>query len=153
MKLLILNLWKMKKILQPVIYKEVMENYTSEKLASTIARILDDNKALDVVILNVAQVCSLSDYFIIATGTSTPQVRGLTETVKKRIKDIFKKLPIGSETEKSNRWNLLDYGEVVVHIMHKTERENYQIEKFWSHAMTVDRKTWEENSKEFALYE
>jgi len=130
-----------------------MENYTTEKLASVIARVLDDNKAINVVILNVAQVCSLSDYFIIASGTSTPQVRGLTETVRKKVKDIFKKLPIGSETEKSNRWNLLDYGEVVVHIMHTVERDNYQIEKFWSHAMTVDRETWEENSKEFALYE
>ena len=130
-----------------------MENFTSEKLASVIARILDDNKAQDVVILNVANVCSLSDYFIIATGSSTPQVRGLTETVKKNFKDIFKRIPLGNETERANRWNLLDYGEVVVHIMHYVERENYQIEKFWSHAMTLDRQTWEENSKEFAMYE
>jgi len=130
-----------------------MESYTSEKLACAIARILDDNKAKDVVILNVANVCSLSDYFIIATGTSTPQVRGLTETVRKKVKEIFKKIPIGSETERANRWNLLDYGEVVVHIMHSAERENYQIEKFWNHAMMVSREKWEENSKEFALYE
>ena len=129
-----------------------MEDFTSEKLASVIARILDDNKALDVVILNVEGVCSLSDYFIIATGTSTSQVRGLTETVRKKIKDIFKRIPIGVETERSNRWNLLDYGEVVVHIMHSVERENYRIEKFWSHAMKVSRETWEENSKEFAKY-
>ena len=130
-----------------------MEDFASEKLASVIARILDDNKALDVVILNVSQVCSLSDYFIIATGTSTTQVRGLTETVKKKVKEIFKRIPIGVETERVNRWNLLDYGEVVVHIMHSVERENYQIEKFWSHAMKLDRKIWEENSKEFSVYE
>ena len=130
-----------------------MENFTSEKLASVIARILDDNKAKNIIILNVEKVCSLSDFFIIATGTSTTQVRGLTETVKKKIKEIFKRLPIGMETERANRWNLLDYGEVVVHIMHTVERETYQIEKFWSHAMTIDRETWEENSKEFAMYE
>ena len=63
-------------------------NISSEKFASIIARILDDNKAVDIVILNVSNVCSLSDYFIIATGLSTPQVRGLTETVKKKIKDL-----------------------------------------------------------------
>ena len=131
-----------------------MENtFNSEKFASVIARILDDNKAMDIVILNVANVCSLSDYFIIASGSSTPQIRGLTETVRKKVKDIFKRIPIGNEVEKQNRWNLLDYGEVVVHIMHTVERENYQIEKFWSHAMTLDREIWEENSKEFALYE
>jgi len=129
-----------------------MENYTSEKLACAIARILDDNKAMDVVILNVSSVCSLSDYFIIATGTSSTQVRGLTEIIRKKVKEIFKKLPIGTETERANRWNLLDYGEVVVHIMHSVERENYQIEKFWSHAMKLDREYWEENSKEFTIY-
>ena len=128
-------------------------DYTSEKLASVIARVLDDNKALDVVVLNVSKVCSLSDYFIIATGTSTTQVRGLTETIRKKIKDIFKRTPIGTETEQANRWNLLDYGEVVVHIMHSVERENYKIEKFWSHAMTLERKIWEENSKEYAMYD
>lgn len=130
-----------------------MENFNSEKLASTIARILDDNKAKDVVILDVAKVCSLSDYFIIATGTSTTQVRGLTQMVKKKIKDIFAKIPLGTETQKDNRWNLLDYGEVVVHVMHSVERETYQIEKFWSHAMKIEREQWEENSKEFALYD
>ncbi|MBQ8848178.1 MAG: ribosome silencing factor [Candidatus Gastranaerophilales bacterium] len=128
-------------------------NITSEKFASVIARILDDNKAQDIVILNVSNVCSLSDYFIIATGNSTPQVRGLTETIRKKVKDIFKRLPIGLETEKQNSWNLLDYGEVVVHIMHTTQRETYKIEKFWSHALTLDRETWEENSKEYSIYE
>ena len=130
-----------------------MENINSEKFASVIARILDDNLAKDIVILNVENVCSLSDYFIIATGTSTPQVRGLTETVRKKIKEIFKRIPIGEETEKTNRWNLLDYGEVVVHIMHPEQREMYKIEKFWSHALILDRETWEENSKEYSKYE
>lgn len=138
---------------QQEIFKIMENNITSEKFASAIARILDDNKALDIVILNVSNVSSLSDFFIIASGTSTPQIRGLTETVKKKVKDIFKRIPIGSEVERQHRWNLLDYGEVVVHIMHKVERENYQIEKFWSHAMTLEREAWEENSKEYALYE
>ena len=67
-------------------------NITSEKFASAIARFLDDNKAKDIVILNVANVCSLSDFFIIATGSSTPHVRALTENVRKKIKDIFSSL-------------------------------------------------------------
>lgn len=130
-----------------------MENFTSEKLASVMARILDDNKAKDIVILNVSNVCSLSDYFIIATGTSTPQIRGLTEILRKKIKDIFKRIPIGEETERQSKWNLLDYGEVVVHIMSETEREIYKIEKFWSHALILEREVWEENSKEYSLYD
>ncbi len=125
----------------------------SEKLASVAARILDDNKAQDIVILNVSNVCSLSDYFIIATGSSTTHIKALSETLKKKIKDIYKRLPMKAEIEGQNRWNLLDYGEIVVHIMHKVERDNYKIEKFWSHAMILDREIWEENSKEYSLYE
>ena len=130
-----------------------MENITSEKFASAIARFLDDNKAKDIVILNVANVCSLSDYFIIATGSSTPHVRALTENIRKKIKDIFSRLPMGEESERMSKWNLLDYGEVVIHIMNQEQRDTYKIEKFWSHALTLDREVWEENSKEFAQYE
>ena len=130
-----------------------MENITSEKFASVIARILDDNKAKDIVILNVENVCSLSDFFIIATGSSTPHVRALTENIRKKIKDIFKRLPLGEESERLSKWNLLDYGEVVIHIMNQEQRDTYKIEKFWSHALTLERETWEEMSKEFAQYE
>lgn len=133
--------------------ENVSQKITSEKFASIIARILDDNKAQDIVILNVTNVCSLSDYFIIATGTSTTQVRGLTQIVRKKIKDLFKRIPQGDETEKQNRWNLLDYGEVVVHIMHPEQRENYKIEQFWNHALKLEREVWELNSKEYSIYD
>ena len=96
-----------------------MENITSEKFASAIARFLDDNKAKDIVILNVANVSSLSDFFIIATGSSTPHIRALTENIRKKIKDVFKRLPLGEESERLSKWNLLDYGEVVIHIMNQ----------------------------------
>lgn len=130
-----------------------MENITSEKFASAIARFLDDNKAKDIVILNVANVSSLSDFFIIATGSSTPHIRALTENVRKKIKDIFKRLPLGEESERMSKWNLLDYGEVVIHIMNQEQRDTYKIEKFWSHALTLEQETWEELSKEYAQYE
>ena len=52
-----------------------------------------------------------------------------------------------------SKWNLLDYGEVVVHIMSQEQRDIYKIEKFWSHALTLERDVWEEQSKEFAQYE
>ena len=130
-----------------------MENITSEKFAASIARFLDDNKAQDIVILNVANVSSLSDFFIIATGSSTPHIRALTENVRKKIKDIFKRLPLGEESERLSKWNLLDYGEVVIHIMNQEQRDTYKIEKFWSHALTMERETWEELSQEFAQYE
>ena len=130
-----------------------MDNITSEKFAASIARFLDDNKAQDIVILNVANVSSLSDFFIIATGSSTPHIRALTENIRKKIKDVFKRLPLGEESERMSKWNLLDYGEVVIHIMNQEQRDIYKIEKFWSHALTMEREVWEEQSKEYAQYE
>lgn len=130
-----------------------MEEISSKKLSSVIARILDDNKAKDIVILNVSNVSVLSDYFVIATATSTPQVKGLTLNVREKIKEIFKRIPNGSENDSKNTWNLLDYGDVVVHIMHFEQRETYKIEKFWNHALKVSREDWEEESKEFSIYE
>ncbi len=129
-----------------------MEEITSRKLASVIARILDDNKAKDIVILNVGNVSVLSDYFVIASATSTPQVKGLTTNVREKIKMLFDKIPKGNENDSKNTWNLLDYGDVVVHIMHYEQRNLYQIEKFWNHALKVDRNSWEEESKEYAQY-
>lgn len=129
-----------------------MKEVTSRKLASVIARILDDNKAKDVVILNVSNVSVLSDYFVIATATSTPQVKGLTSNVREGIKDIYERIPKGVENDTKNSWNLLDYGDVVAHIMHHEQREMYKIEKFWDHALKVSREDWEEESKEFAKY-
>ena len=120
-----------------------MEEISSLKLASVAARILDDNKALDIVILNVSNVSVLSDYFVIAGANSTPQVKGLTNNVRGKIKDILSRTPRGDETDAKNTWN----------IMHKDQRENYKIEKFWNHALMVDRSVWEKESKEYAIYE
>ncbi len=130
-----------------------MKEISSKKLACAVARILDDYKAKDIVILNVSNVSVLSDYFVIASAASTPQVKGLTNSVKEKIKELLLRTPNGVETDSKNTWNLLDFGDVVVHIMHFEQRETYKIEKFWNHALKIERETWEEESKEFARYE
>ena len=128
------------------------EEISSKKLSCAIARILDDRKANDILILNVSSVCVLSDYFVIASATSTAQVKGLTSGLREKIKELFGRIPNGNENDLKNRWNLLDYGDVIVHIMHYDEREAYALEKFWNHALKVPREIWEEESKEFSAY-
>ncbi len=125
---------------------------SSKKLSSIIARTLDDRKASDILVLNVASVCVLSDYFVIASAGSTTQVKGLTSSLRERIKELFGRIPNGDENDLKNRWNLLDYGDVIVHIMHNEQRENYALEKFWNHALKVDREDWIEESKEYSQY-
>lgn len=124
----------------------------SHKLACAIAQFLDDKRAKDITILNISHVSSLADYFVIASGDSTPQVKALLENTKEKVKTIFKRLPVRSERDLKNRWNLLDYGDVVVHILHKEERETYALEKFWSHAFSITEEEWRKEAKEFSEY-
>ncbi len=129
-----------------------MENIDSKLLACVIARTLDDNLGKEISVLNISNVSSLADYFVIVTGDSTPQVRALTENTSLRIKELFKRLPLKVENDAKNRWNLIDYGDVVVHILHKEEREAYAIEKFWSNAFCIAESEWLEVSKEYSKY-
>ena len=114
-----------------------MEDVSSLKLACVIARILDEKLGKNITILNISHVSSFADYFVIVSGDVSTQVKALTNAVKLRIKDYFSLLPYRAEQDMKNRWNLLDYGAVVVHILQKDERENYAIEKFWNHAFSV----------------
>ena len=124
----------------------------SHKFACAIAQFLDDNLGKDIVILNISNVSSLADYFVIVTGDSTPQVKALLETVKDNVKTKLGKLPLRVENDSKSRWNLLDYGDVVVHILHKEDRETYAIEKFWNHAYSVSEEEWREIGKEYSEY-
>ncbi|MFA7658555.1 MAG: ribosome silencing factor [Candidatus Gastranaerophilaceae bacterium] len=129
-----------------------MENINSDKLASVIARILDDKLGKDITILNISNVSVLTDFFVICSADTSTQVRALTSYVKERVKDLLERLPNGQESDLKNRWNLLDYGDVVVHILHKEERETYAIEKFWNHAFKVSEEKWKKESQEYSEY-
>ena len=129
------------------------ETMTSDKFACIVARILDDRLAKNIAVLNISQVSSLADYFVICSADSTTQVKSLTGNVKEKIKNLFQRLPNGVENDLKNRWNLLDYGDVVVHVLQREERETYAIEKFWNHAFSVSEERWKEESKEYAEYE
>ena len=129
-----------------------MENVSSLKLACVIARVLDEKLGKDITILNISHVSSFADYFVIASGDVSTQVKALTNSVKLKIKDYFALQPLRFEQDAKNRWNLLDYGEVVVHVLQKEERENYAIEKFWNHAFSVSEDEWKKESEEYSEY-
>ena len=129
-----------------------MENISSLKLACVIARVLDEKLGKDITILNISHVSSFADYFVIASGNVSTQVKALTNSVKLKIKDYFALQPLRFEQDAKNRWNLLDYGEVVVHVLQKEERETYAIEKFWNHAFSVSEDEWKKESEEYSEY-
>ena len=129
-----------------------MIDVSSDKFASVIARILDDRQAKDIKILNISNISVLADYFVICSADTATQVKSLTGYVREKVKDHFERIPIGEENDMKNRWNLLDYGDVIVHMLHKEERETYAIERFWNHAFCVSEDEWKEKSKEFSIY-
>ncbi len=129
-----------------------MQEIPSYKTAGAIAGVLDDKLGKDITILNISQVSVLADYFVICSADTPTQVKALTEYVRDRIKKWFNRIPIGQENDLKNRWNLLDYGDVIVHVLHKDERETYAIEKFWNHALLIKKEDWQKIAKEFSEY-
>lgn len=130
-----------------------MEEITSYKFACIVARILDEKIASNISILNISNVSSFADYFVICSAQTSTQVKALTENLAEKIKSKLTRLPIGKENDEKNRWNLIDYGDVVVHILKEEERATYAIEKFWNHAYSIPRETWLKESVEYSEYE
>ena len=128
------------------------KDITSFKLACVIARFLDDKKAKEIVILDISNVSVLADYFVITSVDTSTQVKALTSTVRELVKKNFGRIPSGEENDNKNRWNLLDYGDVIVHVLHNEERETYAIEKFWNHAYSIPRDVWLKESQEYSDY-
>ncbi|MCQ2744336.1 MAG: ribosome silencing factor [bacterium] len=128
------------------------EEINSYKLACVIARFLDEKIAKNISILNISNVSSFADYFVICSAQTNTQVKALTENLTDKVKTTFARLPLGRENDLKNRWNLVDYGDVVVHILHHEDREAYAIEKFWNHAFSIPEKTWLKESEEYSEY-
>ena len=98
------------------------EDLTSYKMACVVARFLDEKIAKDISILNISNVSSFADYFVICSAQSNTQVKALTENLADKVKQTFSRLPLGKENDVKNRWNLIDYGDVVVHILYQEDR-------------------------------
>ena len=104
----------------------------SKELATRITEILDSKKGIDIEMIDVSEKTTLADYFIIASGNSTTQIKALTDEVEYVLKNDYQILPDHIEGRSGDRWMLLDYKDVVVHIFHPEERANYNLEMVWS---------------------
>lgn len=101
------------------------------EIALAAAKALDDKRGKDIVALKVDEMTVITDYMVIASGRSVPQVKALAEQVEEELAkhDVFARRREGI-TE--GRWCVLDYGDVMVHIFHEQDREYYQLERLWS---------------------
>jgi ribosome-associated protein len=108
--------------------------------ARRAAQFLDSKLAKHIVVLDTRDISSLADYFIIASADSITQVQALTAGLKDAMGD---QPCLGIETDAQHRWHLLDFGDVIVHVMHRDAREYYQLDTFWNHAVPVSTDQWE----------
>lgn len=108
-----------------------------DQLAQRAAAILLDRKANDVVLLSLKGVSDMTDYFLIASGTSDTHVRALGNSVLEDLKKETGEMAHHVEGLSQGRWVLLDYVHFVVHVFHPTLRNFYQIERLWADAQVV----------------
>jgi ribosome-associated protein len=111
---------------------------SSQDLALTIGRAADDRKGADISILKVGGVSYLADYFVIVTGFSKVQVRAISQSIQDQVHQHCHRPCIRAEGQADGSWILLDYGDVIAHIMMPEERDYYNLEAFWGHAERVE---------------
>ncbi|BCR03597.1 ribosomal silencing factor RsfS [Desulfuromonas versatilis] len=96
-----------------------------------------EKKALDVRLLKVAGISTLTDFLLIATGSSDRHVQAVAESVRLGLKKDHEVQPLAVEGENEGRWVLLDYGDVMVHIFQEPVRHFYDLDGLWSEAPEV----------------
>lgn len=119
---------------------------TSLEMADLICSIIDDKKGKDIVKIQVDKISSLCDYFIIASGNSTTNVKAIAEEVEEKLskQEINVKRMEGLS---EGRWVAMDYGDIIVHIFNDETRLFYHLEKLWEEGKASDFKPVEKTEK------
>ena len=107
-------------------------------LARRIVELAEDKKAADIVLLDLAGLTTVADYFVIASGGSERQLDAIAEGVISGMRDE-KVHAFGREGKAASHWVLVDFGSVIVHVFTPPERDYYQLERHWSEAKTILR--------------
>jgi len=107
------------------------------ELVKALAAILDSKKAEDLTAIHTTEQTIISDYFLIATGTSSTHVKALADELEYEMKRQYGVLPKGIEG-RATGWILLDYGTVLVHIFQREQRDYYNLERLWEDAEKIE---------------
>lgn len=113
----------------------IME-YDALTISREIVDVAVDRKASDVTLLDIHDLTTIADYFVIATGTSDRQIAALSRAIRDRMSESHVQLLHG-EGVPTDGWVLLDYGQIVVHLFAPEQREYYDLERYWKDAPTL----------------
>ena len=111
----------------------------SRKLALRCRELADNRKAENIVILDVRELSSVADYFVIASGTSEPHLRAIVEEITDTLREEEDLRPRAVDGTLQTAWIVLDYFDVLVHVMRQDVRERYDLETLWGDAPRVHK--------------
>ena len=109
----------------------------SKKLALLCQELADNKKAEDIVVLDLRKLSSVTDYFVICSGTSEPHLRAISEEIADGLRRDQDLRPRTIDGTLQTAWIVLDYFDVIVHVMKKDTRKKYDLEALWSDAKPV----------------
>lgn len=115
-----------------------MTEHTPKDMAIIAARAADEKKATDIVVQNVGDLISVTEYFVIVTAANNRQVRAIIEEIEEQERKQADVKPLHREETRDGSWELLDYGSVVVHVFQPETREFYRLEALWNDAPVMD---------------
>ena len=110
---------------------------SSEQRATLCARVAEDNKAKDIVVLDLRGLTPLYDYFVIVTGTSRRQMHSIADEIEAALKGVGDRR-MSLQGYQGSRWIVEDYGDVMVHVFDQDSREYYALDDLWADAPKVD---------------
>ena len=117
---------------------------SSKELALAICAALSAKKAKDIATIYVRDKSSVCDYFVIASGTSSTQIKAMGEYVEEKMEKDFSIAPVREEGMRDGRWSVIDYGDVIVHIMSDETRLFYHLERLWEDGGNLEKYVEEE---------
>ena len=114
---------------------------TPRAMAIIAARAADEKKATDIIVQNVGEIISVTEYFVIVTAANNRQVSAIIDEIEEQERAQAGVKPLHREETRDGSWELLDYGSVVVHVFQPETREFYRLEALWNDAPVMDLAT------------
>lgn len=109
----------------------------SNKLAMLCRTLADNKKAEDILVLDVAKISSITDYFVIVSGSSEPHLRAIAEEITETLKEDHQVIARAQDGTLQTGWLVLDFFDVIVHVMRSEVRKRYDLESLWGDAPKV----------------
>ncbi len=101
-------------------------------------RCADDKKAVNMIGLDLREIASFTEFFLIASGTNQRQVQAIADEINEQLKKQLRRRPVRIEGYSGAEWVLLDYGDFIIHLFDKEARDFYDLERLWRDARRVE---------------